>query len=189
MFQSTHPHGVRPRTLIKGICPLEFQSTHPHGVRHEFGVALVGIAHVSIHAPTRGATLPHYKGKVQKNGFNPRTHTGCDGCWWVVCVWGSVSIHAPTRGATLKIDGIKMPCLFQSTHPHGVRQSNREMITGEAKFQSTHPHGVRPAVLRGAVRLKVVSIHAPTRGATISICLFVFPLRVSIHAPTRGATP
>ena len=34
--------------------------------------------------------------------------------------------------------------MFQSTHPHGVRQISRfEESTGNL-FQSTHPHGVRP---------------------------------------------
>ena len=35
------------------------------------------------------------------------------------------------------------------------------------KFQSTHPHGVRRYVIRRILRRAVVSIHAPTRGATV----------------------
>ena len=34
------------------------------------------------------------------------------------------------------------------------------------KFQSTHPHGVRLVVLTSSNNLIIVSIHAPTRGAT-----------------------
>ena len=33
-----------------------------------------------------------------------------------------------------------------------------------------------------------ISIHAPTRGATSIIALTVFTHFISIHAPTRGAT-
>ena len=33
-FQSTHPHGVRPRVPSSTTCEVMFQSTHPHGVRH-----------------------------------------------------------------------------------------------------------------------------------------------------------
>ena len=33
MFQSTHPHGVRPAYQDLIIPDSEFQSTHPHGVR------------------------------------------------------------------------------------------------------------------------------------------------------------
>ena len=78
-------------------------------------------------------------------------------------------------------------------------------------FQSTHPHGVRQAAGLGVTRVWGVSIHAPARGAThaFPILLFtlncfnprtrtgcdyftwekkVFPFLVSIHAPARGAT-
>jgi len=33
---------------------------------------------------------------------------------------------------------------FQSTHPHGVRQSQALTPHAWHRFQSTHPHGVRP---------------------------------------------
>ena len=33
-----------------------------------------------------------------------------------------------------------------------------------------------------------ISIHAPTRGATIFIKIFTLMKMISIHAPTRGAT-
>ena len=36
--------------------------------------------------------------------------------------------------------------------------------------------------------LDVVSIHTPTRGATSRLCQSVHRDEVSIHAPTRGAT-
>ena len=56
---------------------------------------------VSIHAPTRGATLLATVSLLEhRHRFNPRTHTGCDICY----------------GDTVP-DG----CKFQSTHPHGVR--------------------------------------------------------------------
>ena len=55
-------------------------------------------------------------------------------------------------------------------------------------FQSTHPRGVRP-VADGLLTLKdVVSIHAPTRGATKEYVNMLVEDIVSIHAPTRGAT-
>ena len=33
-----------------------------------------------------------------------------------------------------------------------------------------------------------ISIHAPTRGATISVQIVILQFKISIHAPTRGAT-
>ena len=121
-FQSTHPHGVRPKciTIIYGT--REFQSTHPHGVRHigsSTGVVTINVSiHapawgatsstrkkspkylVSIHAPAWGATsvtLPYW---VERRGFNPRTRMGCDLVRDRNIQTPSVSIHAPAWGAT-----------------------------------------------------------------------------------------
>ena len=77
---------------------------------------------VSIHAPTRGATLStvgdcirarfqstHPRGvrristlfkKLSSGSFNPRTHEGCDNARVYLLFIFNVSIHAPTRGAT-----------------------------------------------------------------------------------------
>ena len=123
---------------------------------------------VSIHAPTRGATLLYNRCFLSFYCFNPRTHTGCDVCNW--CCKSSicrVSIHAPTRGATLLKDG-------------GI----------DVHYVSIH------APTRGATRPAyqfnfpfIVSIHAPTRGATReALNRTRANFHVSIHAPTRGAT-
>ena len=79
---------------------------------------------------------------------------------------------------------------FQSTHPLGVRQSeiqfycidtsfnprthsgcdyvNQMAIHIGYLFQSTHPLGVRRCAFFFKDGVKLVSIHAPTRGATAS---------------------
>ena len=153
---------------------------------------VIQLCKVSIHAPTRGATVLPFLAPP------PPIH---------------VSIHAPTRGATIiPFAPTRRWRGFQSTHPHGVRQGyctcfscfgkgfNPRTHTGcdakcityyltHPKFQSTHPHGVRrshdlwsrrgltcfnPRTHTGCdlyMRKKycqhVVSIHAPTRGATV----------------------
>ena len=63
--------------------------------------------------------------------FNPRTHTGCD-------------VNQAVKN--------KQDKLFQSTHPHGVRQGIGEGGDLVFEFQSTHPHGVRPAELHQLTR-------------------------------------
>ncbi len=154
-----------------------FQSTHPRGVRQGQIPRRKASNSVSIHAPTRGAT-------PGRSGFRfiadvsihapTRGATVSDGCG------GAVSIHAPTRGAT-----------------------ERRFFVGQCDsgFQSTHPRGVRrvPTSVAGRVRLsfranpaegqaqQMVSIHAPTRGATVAESDRQLVARVSIHAPTRGA--
>ena len=121
-FQSTHPHGVRrspflsfdtlvgfnPRThtgcdrmsSILTFEPFGFQSTHPHGVRRN-GIPLrFQMFYVSIHAPTRGATLLFF---LSLPGLLPFQSTHPHG----------------VRLPSLSISGILFS--FQSTHPHGVR--------------------------------------------------------------------
>ena len=81
---------------------------------------------VSIHAPTRGATTFCLSALLRQNSFNPRTHTGCDS---MILSTGICAVE------------------FQSTHPHGVRLKTKYKNKKEQK----------------------VSIHAPTRGATFCI--------------------
>jgi hypothetical protein len=57
-----------------------------------------------------------------------------------------------------------------------------------AMFQSTPPRRGRPAHERRATCAVVVSIHAPTKGATVGMRQPQQIGEVSIHAPTKGAT-
>ena len=78
---------------------------------------------VSIHAPARGATYLKRQDAQQEERFNPRTRTGCDKRIGGVCRSIRVSIHAPARGATPTKMLSPPKSVFQSTHPHGVRQA------------------------------------------------------------------
>ena len=121
-----------------------FQSTHPHGVRLKSVTFIQIIDYVSIHAPTRGATrkLVKHDDSIKQfqsthpHGVRPSRPT-------IVKFPRTVSIHAPTRGATLIATVRHLDDLFQSTHPHGVRLYNRQSKLPGDMFQSTHPHGVR----------------------------------------------
>ena len=55
-------------------------------------------------------------------------------------------------------------------------------------FQSTRPRGARRYVNRAWGRFLYVSIHAPARGATLTLAGRLLIFSVSIHAPARGAT-
>ena len=59
---------------------------------------------------------------------------------------------------------------------------------GILNFQSTLLQEERPQKLDPATRKLLLSIHAPTRGATLYRLKIVMNLMLSIHAPTRGAT-
>ena len=56
------------------------------------------------------------------------------------------------------------------------------------KFQSTLLQEERPSSLSLYLSYCLISIHAPTRGATCNRDISVFIFIISIHAPTRGAT-
>ena len=100
MFQSTHPHGVR---RFAGLGSAEIASFNPrtHTGCDDREKKLTDPIVVSIHAPTRGATRGTCHLANNLASFNPRTHTGCD---MVLC------------------KAVENSTLFQSTHPHGVRQ-------------------------------------------------------------------
>ena len=77
VFQSTHPHGVRPVERDKNTeCSL-FQSTHPHGVRHCINLLnKIGMKFQSTHP--HGVRHTVHAVSAQLTCFNPRTHMGCD---------------------------------------------------------------------------------------------------------------
>ena len=163
--------------------------------------------------------------------FNPRSHERSDSNSVRISHGREISIHAPTRGATLSGFQPILLLLFQSTLPREERlNAVAKQATGR-EFQSTLPREER---LRKSgmyhrqnnfnprshersdndtiakMRSHIISIHAPTRGATQTDAyeavdyLFQSTLpreerrstatayldspTISIHAPTRGAT-
>ena len=169
----------------------------------------VALGSISIHAPTWGATLedwqkrygftfqsthprgvrPHEQGTWQVFCyFNPRTHVGCDILRPILARSTPISIHAPTWGATKICSTFALSTKFQSTHPRGVRRCACAWVKYPVAFQSTHPRGVRHPFV-GVIRLLgLISIHAPTWGATQEVLLCLIDRGISIHAPTWGAT-
>ena len=143
---------------------------------------------ISIHAPTRGATMGDGSYSSENCDFNPRSHEGSDSAhrlhYGIIFHFnprsheGSdarytydssqniISIHAPTRGATTPCVTCALLTLFQSTLPRGERLC----------FRQYYHHNRR------------ISIHAPTRGATYYYVQTDEGEIISIHAPTRGAT-
>ena len=99
LFQSTHPHGVRHYERLELFKDYEFQSTHPHGVRLAHLVYLVDGRSVSIHAPARGATWSTPVRMTPQDGFNPRTRTGCDTCYYAhTCAHTCFNLPRDTGG-------------------------------------------------------------------------------------------
>ena len=146
---------------------------------------------VSIHAPTRGATIGGmYVGiSLMKVSIHAPTRGATPGVrageYPLV-----VSIHAPTRGATVAdfINPLTNWCFNPRTHTgcdiyprylslflyfvsihaptRGATVQVGQWQRSDPQFQSTHPHGVRQCAMTLRHRT-YVSIHAPTRGGTV----------------------
>ena len=89
-------------------------------------------------------------GKRSIMHFNPRSHEGSD---------QTALIIARERW------------IFQSTLPRGERRLQIWVMKCSLRFQSTLPRGERRLSLEHSVPHITISIHAPTRGATIDVLL------------------
>jgi len=162
-----------------------FQSTRPRGARLLWGAPPHRGAAVSIHAPTRGATSVNHDlhDLHEFQSTRPR---------------GARLGHHSDRP-----DGTQ----FQSTRPRGARLETSYSAAGANRFQSTRPRGARPDGITRyhphsgfnprahagrdtyevlSFRNNLVSIHAPTRGATIHVLPYLGLFRFQSTRP-RGA--
>ena len=122
-------------------------------------------------------------------GFNPRTHVGCD--FYLLSFFIKALLFQSTHPRGVRRCGKYYRIYsdrFQSTHPRGVRLVGAVCSCTPFKFQSTHPRGVRRDSARQLLftlrfnprthvgcdsignkmhEIGIVSIHAPTWGATV----------------------
>ncbi len=105
--------------------------------------------------------------------FNPHSHEGSDKIPWNYDPDAySISIHAPTRGATGEFWIAPLYfILFQSTPPRGERLYYLPEHCKYPHFNPRPHEGSDPGCLCECRNL-CISIHAPTRGATLTIVLF-----------------
>ena len=166
--------------------PKQCQSTHPRRVRRFLWPQPLVIHCVSIHAPRRVRRMvvtvttirrmfqSTHPRRVRRMAspviwllpcFNPRTHAGCD--------FSSGSNTAP-------------PALFQSTHPRRVRPSTARPWP---RWCHANPrtHAGCDALVEQGGKISRVSIHAPTQVRRCAGRCAASGV-VSIHAPTQGAT-
>ena len=192
-------------------CLSGFQFTHPRGVRLGGAFRHSQLFQVSIHAPTRGATLILWLNAYPQMRFNSRTHAGCDyptSTNIKVCsvsihaptrgathnstsinIHANVSIHAPTRGATRPTPGnMIQPFCFNSRTHAGCDQNMSNNITRRKMFQFTHPRGVRRTVGIHSIKEDLFQFTHPRGVRHHRLHIFPRSPQVSIHAPTRGAT-
>ena len=123
--------------------------------------------YISIHAPTRGATLQSTYIPCVGRYFNPRSHEGSDGYPRSYSFGRGISIHAPTRGATYgQSRHMDQLTVFQSTLPRGERLYHKHDNLYLLHF-NPRSHEGSDSFLLICLFVTSISIHAPTRGATI----------------------
>ena len=188
-FQSTLPRRERPPPLLPGPPTRKFQSTLPRRERRDYagqfegsccfnprshegsdpdvGEAINTTLKVSIHAPTKGATVPKQ-----------------------ICILvPGFQSTLPRRERQDWVEYLRGQCMeFQSTLPRRERRRSKERAGGhhgfnprshegsdqnmfdssttESQFQSTLPRRERPGGHGLYCIRNPVSIHAPTKGAT-----------------------
>ena len=164
-FQFTHPRGVRFLDMAEYRSP-EVSIHAPARGAIMPGEDVDMTEHVSIHAPARGAIL--FQNHIcRRRCFNSRTREGCDSQGLQGIRNMCVSIHAPARGAISRAYMTIWTCLFQFTHPRGVRYGILLYPPAIPRFNSRTREGC-DIVSQEAESEFQVSIHAPARGAILN---------------------
>ena len=173
----TDAKGFDPRPHARGdnlrVCEfiswLKFRSTPPREGRLRGGDVQLAFEEVSIHAPTRGATPPRSMIPACTRGFDPRPHARGD-----------------------SILGSKVTCLFSfDPRPHARGDACvMRRPTLPRLFRSTPPREGRHHDIKDLRRMEGVSIHAPTRGATLFASVPAYPVTGFDPRPhARGDRP
>ena len=122
---------------------------------------------ISIHAPTRGATTASLR------------HT-------LLYVFQST---LPRGERQASIESVISQFLFQSTLPRGERRICKANATVATRFQSTLPRGERRAADHFGSWIDPVFQSTLPRGERRHLLSHIWSGNyISIHAPTRGAT-
>ena len=159
IFQSTLLQEERHQTGNPATVNQRFQSTLLQEERHNTDDACTDGLHISIHAPTRGAT-----------GLKiPASH-----------VYKFQSTLLQEERPDYKV--VLMDCLgFQSTLLQEERRKRKTTFCSPQLFQSTLLQEERLSTMLFKASIRSISIHAPTRGATLDICM---PLKLRLFQST-----
>ena len=143
---------------------------------------------ISIHAPAKGATFP-----VQNNTYPlqfqstlpRRERLNCDGIPFIC-----INFNPRSREGSDCVLCLTIYCfrLFQSTLPRRERRGLCNYNNSRSGFQSTLPRRERRWTVKPEFAEKIISIHAPAKGATGLPDTVSARALISIHAPAKGAT-
>ena len=116
----------------------------------------------------------------------PRRERQSDGRNHKPCSWFQSTLPRRERPFLMLRNG-NSPCFNPRSH-EGSDTTIGSGTSTMTMFQSTLPRRERPHAKKNIQDRQDVSIHAPTKGATLDYDCLCADFHVSIHAPTKGAT-
>ena len=144
-----------------------FQSTPPREGRPLEPASKPRAAHVSIHAPARGATLAARQRSSELAVVSIHAPArGATRRWRISDVLDACFNPRPARGATRCARASDRQMLFQSTPPRGGRLGSRRSQRACTRRFNPRPRARGDRARPYGRATDQVSIHAPARGAT-----------------------
>ena len=176
--------------LKKQIIPIvrAFQSALPRGERQQIGGSPDEDRNISIHAPTRGATSWRRSPQSNIRYFNPRSHEGSDGKLFAahaVLTYFNPRSHEGSDNWLAR--HLRYPGNFNPRSHEGSDVQRGKIFYSLRRFQSTLPRGERPQY-RTIIHSIVYFNPRSHEGSDGNMLLQLLSTVISIHAPTRGAT-
>ena len=142
-FQSTLPQGERPFWFLLSKCFTYF-NPRSHKGSDKYNTASVSLPSIFQSTLPQGERLHSYNSANSFSNFNPRSHKGSD-----------------VNGFSGYLESL----LFQSTLPQGERQVSKLDGASDTDFNPRSHKGSDDSK-RSGISGNIISIHAPTRGAT-----------------------
>ena len=168
------------------------------------------IHQISIHAPTRGATMTditelyirkfqstllqeeRQTGEIMRckpSNFNPRSYKRSDCCFHKFFVSHKYFNPRSYKRSDL---GRRFSVVVYKTYfnPRSYKRSDSPISLRQWTDWNFNPRSYKRSDQSEAKPYEInkISIHAPTRGATEEVAKDFSKPMISIHAPTRGAT-
>ena len=165
---------------------LLFQSTLPRGERRRNSTRKKWTGYFNPRSHEGSDQNRQMQYRLLKN-FNPRSHEGSDIRKPYLIIKRVISIHAPTRGATRSGRQLRRPYIISIHAPTRGATGIKEFNDNGGEFQSTLPRGERPAT---PIHQKQSAHFNPRshEGSDVVFPDWISNAIISIHAPTRGAT-
>ena len=136
----------------------------------------------------RGERLFHIFQVRRRNHFNPRSHEGSDASASSPLLWYNIFQSTLPRGERRISYALHMAII--NFNPRSHEGSDQTTTAQSSRIHHFNPRSHEGSDANAAKlgRYLMISIHAPTRGATQCVCVVPIIPDISIHAPTRGAT-